>query len=82
MGENSLIIYNNGIIGKVKKLFKNLFKKRNRNKMLFLPEATPNKQLEREIIIPLDQERERIKKLQRKFQNRELKEQDISPEDM
>lgn len=82
MGENSLIIYNNGIIGKVKKLFKNLFTRKKRNKMLLLPEATQNRQQQREIIIPLDQERERIKKLQRKFQNREIEEQDISVQDM
>lgn len=50
--------------------------------MLLLPEATKKRELEREIIIPLDQERERIKKLQRKFQNREIEEQDISVEDL
>ena len=84
MGENSLIIYNNGIIGKVKRLFKNLFSKRKRNKMLLLPEAnsTVKKEIKEEIIIPLDKERERIRKLQLKFQNQEIEEQDISVEDI
>jgi len=84
MGDNSLIVYNNGIIGKVKRLFKNFFFKKKRNKMLLLPEATQitKKEIKEEIIIPLDQERERIKKLQRKFQNQEIEEQDISAEDL
>ena len=84
MEENSLIIYNNGIIGKVKRLFKNLFSKRKRNKMLLLPEAksTVKKEIKEEIIIPLDKERERIRKLQLKFQNQEIEEQDISVEDI
>ena len=84
MEENSLIIYNNGIIGKVKRLFKNLFSKRKRNKMLLLPEAksTVKKEFKEEIIIPLDKERERIRKLQLKFQNQEIEEQDISVEDI
>jgi len=84
MEENSLVIYNNGIIGKVKRLFRNLFSKRTRNKMLLLPEAiqTQRPSTKEEIIIPLDQERERIKKLQRKFQNQEILEQDISVEDL
>lgn len=84
MEDNSLVIYDNGIIGKVKRLFKNLFSKKKRNKMLLLPEAnqTAKKEIKGEIIIPLDQERERIKKLQRKFQNGEIEEQDISTEDL
>ena len=84
MEENSLIIYNNGIIGKVKRLFKNLFSKRKRNKMLLLPEAksTVKKEIKEEIIIPLDKERERIRKLQLKFQNQEIEEKDISVEDI
>lgn len=83
MGENSLIIYNNGIIGKIKRLFRNIFKKK-RNKVLLLPEAiqTQNTQITKEIIIPLDKERERIIKLQHKFQNQEIGEQDISAEDI
>lgn len=84
MGEDSLSVYNNGIIGKLKKLFKNLLNKKKTNKMLLLPEATQisKKEIKEEIIIPLDQERERIIKLQRKFQNQEIQEQDISTEDM
>ena len=83
MGENSLIIYNNGIIGKIKRLFRKIFKKK-RNKVLLLPEAiqTQNTQITKEIIIPLDKERERIIKLQHKFQNQEIGEQDISAEDI
>lgn len=83
MGENSLTIYNNGIIGKVKKLFRNLFK-RKKNKILLLPEVTTveNVQIKREIIIPLDKERERIISLQHKFQNKEIKETDISLDDI
>ena len=84
MEENSLVIYNNGIIGKVKRLFKTLFKRKKRKDMLLLCEAnkTQNKEIKGEIIIPLDQERERIKKLQHKFQNGEIEEQDISTEDL
>ena len=82
MGENSLIIYNNGIIKKIKRLFKNLFKRK--NKVLLLPEAKQieNRFLEAEIVIPLDKERERIIKLQHKFQNQEIMEKDISTEDI
>ena len=84
MGDNSLIVYNNGIIGKVKRLFKNFFFKKKRNKMLLLPEATQiaKKEIKQEIIIPLDKERERIRKIQRKYQNREIEEKDISAEDL
>ena len=72
------------IIGKIKRLFKNLFRIKKRDKMLFLPEGTQNQKIiiKEEIIIPLDQERERIKKLQRKFQNKEIQEQEISTEDL
>ena len=81
MDENGLIIYNNGIIGKIKRLFGNLFKKK--NKVLLLPETTQNqeKKIKEEIVIPLDKERERIIKLQRKFQNKEIEEKDLSIED-
>lgn len=84
MEENSLIIYDKGIIGKVKRLLKMLLSKRIKNKMLLLPEATQIKvpNIKEEIIIPLDQERERIKILQRKFQNKEIQEQDISTQDI
>lgn len=84
MGDNSLIVYNNGIIGKVKRLFKNFFFKKKRNKILLLPEAThiAKKEIKQEIIIPLDKERERIRKIQRKYQNREIEEKDISAEDL
>jgi len=84
MEENSLIIYNNGIIGKVKRLFKKLFSRKNRNKMLLLPESTLNtkKEIVGEIIIPLDKERERIRKLQLKFQNNEIEEDEMSEEDI
>ena len=83
MRNNSLIVYNNGINGKIKRLFRNIFKKK-RNKVLLLPEAiqTQNTQITKEIIIPLDKERERIIKLQHKFQNQEIGEQDISAEDI
>lgn len=84
MEENSLIIYNKGIIEKLKRLFKLLLSKRTKNKILLLPEPIqiqrPN--IKEEIIIPLDQERERIKVLQRKFQNKEIEEQDITTEDI
>lgn len=84
MEENSLVIYNKGIIGKVKKLFKKLMWKRTKNKMLLLPEATQSQRpnINEEIIIPLDQERERIKSLQRKFQKKEIREQDIAIQDV
>lgn len=84
MEENGLVIYNKGIIGKVKKLFKNLIWKRKKNKMLLLPEATERQRpnVNEEIIIPLDQERERIKSLQRKFQKKEIREQDIAIQDI
>ena len=84
MGDNSLIVYNNGIIGKIKRLFKNFFFKKKRNKILLLPEATQiaKKEIKQEIIIPLDKERERIRKIQRKYQNREIEEKDISVEDL
>ena len=84
MEENSLIIYNNGIIGKVKRLFKKLFSKKRQNKLFLLPEATTvvKKEIVGEIIIPLDKERERIRKIQLKFQNNEIQEDDISKEDI
>lgn len=84
MGDNSLIVYNNGIIGKVKRILKNFFFKKKRNKILLLPEATQvtKKEIKQEIIIPLDKERERIRKIQRKYQNREIEEKDISAEDL
>ena len=84
MGDISLIVYNNGIIGKIKRLFKNFFFKKKRNKILLLPEATQiaKKEIKQEIIIPLDKERERIRKIQRKYQNREIEEKDISVEDL
>jgi hypothetical protein len=84
MEENSLIIYNKGIIGKLKRLFKLLLSKRTKNKILLLPEPIQIQRtnIKEEIIIPLDQERERIKALQRKFQNKEIEEQDISIQDI
>ena len=84
MGDNSLIVYNNGIIRKVKRLFKNFFFKKKRNKILLLPEASQiaKKEIKQEIIIPLDKERERIRKIQRKYQNKEIEEKDISAEDL
>ena len=79
MRNNSLIVYNNGIIGKVKRLFKNFFFKKKQNKMLLLTESTQiaKKEIKQEIIIPLDKERERIRNIQRKYQNQEIKEKDI-----
>ena len=84
MEENSLVIYNKGIIGKVKKLFKKLMWERKKNKILLLPEAIQSQRpnINEEIIIPLDQERERIKSLQRKFQKKEIREQDIAIQDI
>lgn len=84
MREDSLSVYNNGIIGKIKKLFKIMINKKKANKVLLLPEATQisRKEIKEEIIIPLDKERERIKNLQRKFQNEEIEEFDISKDDL
>lgn len=84
MEQDRLINYNNGFIGKITKLFNKFFSKKKQNKVLLLPETTQtsNSEMMKEIIIPLDKERERIRKLQCKFQNREIEEKDISKEDL
>lgn len=84
MEQDRLIEYNNRFIGKVKKLIKKILSKKKQNKILLLPETTQISKSEtiKEIIIPLDKERERIRKLQCKFQNQEIKENDISKEDI
>ena len=80
---NNLIVYENGIIGKIKRIFRNLFKKKKEKQIQINIEKEEIKNnFREEIIIPLDKERERILQLQQKIRKQEIKITDVALEDI
>ena len=87
MGNNSLIPYKQNIFTKIYAFFKNLFSRKKEDILdnqedNIVPKINYNNNFSERIALKVDEEQKRLKELQRKYDNGEIEEEDISAEDI
>lgn len=79
--EKSLTKIKGGVFNKVISFFRNLFKKKKIKEQIILSVEPEDVNFKENIKIEKDQEKDRILKLQKKFKEGEIQEEDISEDD-